>query len=127
MKMSDIFDLPLDVRDDLVFFSKSDTCYAKIESVSSRKEEVEVSSAIHKAINNHDRLEQENVKMKEQRDTWSKLFHSENKENNRLLQENAELRGALNVLVYKDSWGNFFTGLHGDSDVTEIVTKLLNK
>ena len=99
MKMSDIFDLPLDVRDDLVFFSKSDTCYAKIESVSSRKEEVEVSSAIHKAINNHDRLE----------------------------QENAELREALNVLVYKDSWGNYFTGLHGDSDVTEIVKQLLNK
>ena len=74
-----------------------------------------------------DRLEQENVKMKEQRDTWSKLFHSENKENNRLLQENAELREALNVLVYKDSWGNYFTGLHGDSDVTEIVKKLLNK
>ena len=64
MKMSDIFDLPLDVRDDLVFFSKSDTCYAKIESVSSRKEEVEVSSAIHKAINNHDRLEQENAELK---------------------------------------------------------------
>ena len=45
----------------------------------------------------------------------------------RLEQENAELREALNVLVYKDSWGNYFTGLHGDSDVTEIVTKLLNK
>ena len=74
-----------------------------------------------------ERLEQENVKMKEQRDTWSKLFHSENKENNRLLQENAELREALNVLVYKDSWGNYFTGLHGDSDVTEIVKQLLNK
>lgn len=64
MKMSDVFNLPLDVRDDLVFFSKSDTCYAKIESVSSRKEEVEVSSAIHKAINNHDRLEQENAELK---------------------------------------------------------------
>ena len=64
MKMSDIFDLPLDVRGDLVFFSKSDTCYAKIESVSSRKEEVEVSSAIHKAINNHDRLEQENAELR---------------------------------------------------------------
>ena len=45
----------------------------------------------------------------------------------RLEQENAELREALNVLVYKDSWGNYFTGLHGDSDVTEIVKKLLNK
>ena len=64
MKMSDVFNLPLDVRDDLVFFSKSDTCYAKIESVSSRKEEVEVSSAIHKAINNHDRLEQENAELR---------------------------------------------------------------
>ena len=45
----------------------------------------------------------------------------------RLEQENAELREALNTLVYKDSWGNYFTGLHGDSDVTEIVKKLLNK
>ena len=45
----------------------------------------------------------------------------------KLEQENAELREALNVLVYKDSWGNYFTGLHGDSDVTEIVKKLLNK
>lgn len=99
MKMSDIFDLPLEVRDDLVFFSKSDTCYVKVESVASRKEELEVSSAIHKTINNHDRLE----------------------------QENAELREVLNALVYKDSWGNYFTGLHGDSDVTEIVKELLNK
>ena len=65
MKMSDIFDLPLEVRDDLVFFSKSDTCYVKVESVASRKEEVEVSSAIHKAINNHDRLEQENAELRE--------------------------------------------------------------
>lgn len=64
MKMSDVFNLPLEVRNDLIFFSKSDTCYAKIESVSSRKEEVEVSSAIHKAINNHDRLEQENAELK---------------------------------------------------------------
>tara|TARA_B100001059_G_C17790827_1_gene560042 strand:- start:526 stop:780 length:255 start_codon:yes stop_codon:yes gene_type:complete len=54
---------------------------------------------IAKAVNNHDRLE----------------------------QENAELREALNTLVYKDSWGNYFTGLHGDSDVTEIVKELLNK
>ena len=46
-----------------------------------------------------DRLEQENVKMKEQMDTWSKLFHSENKENNRLLQENAELREAASSLL----------------------------
>ena len=45
----------------------------------------------------------------------------------RLEQENAELREALNTLVYKDSWGNYFTGLHGDSDVTEIVKELLNK
>ena len=45
----------------------------------------------------------------------------------RLEQENAELMGALNVLVYKDSWGNYLTGLHGDSDVTEIVKELLNK
>ena len=46
-----------------------------------------------------DRLEQENVKMKEQRDTWSKLFHSENKENNRLLQENAELKSVLTKVL----------------------------
>ncbi len=44
-----------------------------------------------------------------------------------LEQEVAELREALNTLVYKDSWGNYFTGLHGDSDVTEIVKELLNK
>lgn len=45
----------------------------------------------------------------------------------RLQQENAEFREALNALVYKDSWGNYFTGLHGDSDVTEIVKELLSK
>ena len=115
MKMSDVFNLPL----------STEKVYKRLGhawGIDENKVE-----AITTAINNHDRLEQENVKMKEQRDTWSKLFHSENKENNRLLQENAELREALNVLVYKDSWGNYFTGLHGDSDVTEIVKQLLNK
>ena len=65
MKMSDVFNLPLEVRDDLIFFSKSETCYAKVEGVASRKEELEVSSAIHKAVNNHDRLEQENAELRE--------------------------------------------------------------
>ena len=65
VKMSDVFNLPVDVRDDLVFFSKSDTCYAKVVSVSSREEELEVSGAIHKAVNNHDRLQQENAELRD--------------------------------------------------------------
>lgn len=42
-------------------------------------------------------------------------------------QEKADLREALNTLVFKDSQGNYLTGLHGDSDVTDIVKELLNK
>ncbi|AUR95782.1 coil containing protein [Vibrio phage 1.213.O._10N.222.54.F10] len=65
VKMSDVFNLPVDVRGDLIFFSKSDTCYVKVESVSSRKEELEVSSAIRRAVNNHDRLQQENAELRD--------------------------------------------------------------
>ncbi|AUR96134.1 coil containing protein [Vibrio phage 1.216.O._10N.222.55.C12] len=65
VKMSDVFNLPVDVRDDLIFFSKSDTCYVKVESVLSRKEELEVSSAIRRAVNNHDRLQQENAELRD--------------------------------------------------------------
>ena len=46
-----------------------------------------------------DRLEQENAEIKEQRNTWSKLFHGEKEENDRLLQENAELREALQAVI----------------------------
>ncbi|AUR89936.1 coil containing protein [Vibrio phage 1.135.O._10N.222.54.B6] len=64
VKMSDVFNLPVGVRGDLIFFSKSDTCYVKVESVLSRKEELEVSSAIRRAVNNHDRLQQENAELR---------------------------------------------------------------
>ena len=60
-------------------------------------------------------------------DAQKNIISSTRCEVDRLEQENAELREALNVLVYKDSWGNYFTGLHGDTDVTEIVKQLLNK
>lgn len=59
MKMSDVFELPLELRNDLVHFSKSDTCYFKVESVKSRDEELQVTYCIHQAINNHDSLVEE--------------------------------------------------------------------
>ena len=65
MKMSEIFHLPLELRKDLVHFSKSDTCYFKVESVKSRDEELQVTYCIHQAINNYDRLLEENAKLRE--------------------------------------------------------------
>ena len=64
MKTSDVFKLPLELREDLAHFSKSDTCYFKVESVKSRDEELQVTYCIHQAINNYDRLLEENAKLR---------------------------------------------------------------
>ena len=44
----------------------------------------------------------------------------------RLEQENEELKAALNEIVFKDSKGVWYTGLHGDSDISGIIKNLLD-
>ncbi|MDY0208086.1 MAG: hypothetical protein RBR82_15905 [Pseudomonas sp.] len=41
-----------------------------------------------------------------------------------LIDERDQLRAALRELVYNDS-GRYLTGIHGDSDVTDIIKDLL--
>lgn len=56
IRMSDVFNLPLELRSDFVHFTKTDTAFFKVESVKSRDEELSVTHTLHEVINNYDAL-----------------------------------------------------------------------
>lgn len=109
MKMSDVFDLPLQrAVNELAIVDKNDCVVGWADAFSGEV----ARDCIVESINNHDRLIEENKQQRESLDAFRDLVKAQtktmselNEENLALQQENADLRESLEgAMRIKDLW-----------------------